>query len=160
MAIQILKATTAARIVAVDTREEALALGTSYGADVTILSGPDAAADIRAASGRRGADVVLDFVGSDATVALAAAVARQLGDITIVGIAGGTLPVSFFSVPYEASIQTTYWGFRSELVEILDLAARGLVRPAVTTFSLDQAMDAYHALETGQFEGRLVVQPG
>jgi len=51
----------------------------------------------------------------------------MLGDVTIVGIAGGTLPVSFFSVPYEVSIQTTYWGTRPELVEVLDLAARGLI---------------------------------
>jgi propanol-preferring alcohol dehydrogenase len=159
MAVQILKATSAARIVAVDTREDALALATSCGADVTVVSGPDAAAAIRAASGRRGSDVVLDFVGSDATLALAAAVARPLGDITIVGIAGGTLPVSFFSLPYEVSIQTTYWGFRSELIEMLDLAARGLVKPAVTTFALDDAMDAYRAMETGKFQGRLVVDP-
>jgi propanol-preferring alcohol dehydrogenase len=159
MAVQILKATTASRVIAVDAREEALALATGYGADVTVLSGPDAAAEIRAAAGRRGSDVVLDFVGSDATLALAAAVARPLGDLTIVGIAGGTLPVSFFSLPYEVSIQTTYWGFRSELVEMLDLAARGLVKPTVTTFALDDAMDAYRAMEAGKFEGRLVVEP-
>jgi propanol-preferring alcohol dehydrogenase len=159
MAVQILEATSAARVIAVDTREEALALAAGYGADLTVLSGPDAVREIRAASGRHGSDVVLDFVGSDATLALAVAVARQLGDITIVGIAGGTLPVSFLSVPYEVSIQTTYWGFRSELVEVLDLAARGLVTPTVTTFALDAAMDAYRAIEAGQFEGRLVVEP-
>jgi propanol-preferring alcohol dehydrogenase len=159
MAVQILKATSATRIIAVDTRKEALALATAHGADVTVLSGPNAAAEIRAASGRRGSDVVLDFVGSDATMALAAAIARPLGDITIVGIAGGTLPVSFFGLPYEVSIQTTYWGFRSELVELLDLAARGLVTPTVTTFALDDAMDAYRAMEAGKFEGRLVVEP-
>ena len=49
----------------------------------------------------------LDFVGSDSTLALGVASARQLGDLTIVGIAGGTVPVSFFTVPYELSIQTT-----------------------------------------------------
>jgi propanol-preferring alcohol dehydrogenase len=159
LAVQIVKATTAARVIAVDTRKEALALAASCGADITVLSGPGAVAEIRAASGRRGADVVLDFVGSDATMALGAGVARPLGDLTIVGIAGGTLPVSFLSVPYEVSIQTTYWGFRDELVEILDLAARGLVKPMVTTYGFDAAMDAYRAMEAGEFEGRLVVQP-
>ena len=73
--------------------------------------------------------------------------------------AGGTLPVSFFSVPYEVSIQTTYWGSRPELVEVLDLGARGLVRPKVTTFNLDTAMDAYMAMEAGRLEGRAVVVP-
>ena len=83
----------------------------------------------------------------------------MLGDLTIVGIAGGTLPVSFFSVPYEVSIQTTYWGSRPELIEVLDLAARGLLRPKVTTFTLDTAMDAYTALEAGRLEGRAVIVP-
>jgi alcohol dehydrogenase, propanol-preferring len=102
---------------------------------------------------------VLDFVGSADTLALGAAVVRILGDLTIIGIAGGALPVSFFSVPYEASVQTTYWGSRPELTEFLDLAARGLLRPVVTTFSLDQAPAAYHRLEARQLEGRAVIVP-
>jgi alcohol dehydrogenase, propanol-preferring len=82
-----------------------------------------------------------------------------LGDLTIVGIAGGTLPLSFFSIAYEVSVQTTYWGSRPELAEVLDLAARGLVRPELTTFSLDQAADAYRQLEARQLEGRAVIVP-
>jgi len=159
LCVQILKATTATRIIAVDTREEALALATKCGADRTVVSGPDATAEIRAATGGRGADVVLDFVGSESTLALGASVTRMLGDLTIVGIAGGTLPVSFFSVPYEVSIQTTYWGTRPELVEVLDLGGRGLLRPEIATFDLDTAMDAYRAMEAGQLKGRAVVVP-
>ncbi len=159
LAIEILKATTAARVIAVDTRDEALALATSCGADLTFTPEADLADEIRAATGGRGADVVLDFVGSESTLALGAAATRTLGDLTIVGIAGGTLPVSFFSVPYEVSIQTTYWGSRPELTEVLDLGARGLVHPKVTTFNLDTAMDAYMAMEEGRLEGRAVVVP-
>jgi alcohol dehydrogenase, propanol-preferring len=159
MAIQVLKATTAARIVAVDTREEALALAETYGADISIPSGSDTASEIRAYTSGIGADVVLDFVGSKSTLSLGAAAARLLGDLTIVGLAGGTLPVSFFSVPYELSIQTAYWGSRPELVEVLDLGARGLVRPKIATFSLENALEAYKALEAGRLEGRAVVVP-
>ena len=101
----------------------------------------------------------LDFVGSDSTLALGVASARQLGDLTIVGIAGGTVPVSFFTVPYELSIQTTYWGTRTELVEVLNLAARGLVRPEITTFTLDEAPDLYRRLRDGRIAGRAVVTP-
>jgi propanol-preferring alcohol dehydrogenase len=82
-----------------------------------------------------------------------------MGDLTIVGIAGGTLPVSFFSVPYEVSIQSTYWGSRPELVEVLDLASRGLLHPIVTEFSLDTAMEAYRLMESGRLEGRAVIVP-
>ena len=160
MGVQILKATTAARVIAVDTRPEALDLARGFGADLAVEGGAQAAGQIRDATpGGRGADVVLDFVGSDATLALGAAVVRQLGDLTIVGIAGGTLPVSFFSVPYEVSIQTTYWGTRSELVEVLDLAARELIRPHITTFPLDDAAAAYRQLASGKISGRAVIVP-
>ena len=103
---------------------------------------------------------MLDFVGTDDTLALGVAAARMLGDLTLVGIAGGSLPVSFFSVPYELSIQSTYWGSRPELIEVLDLGARGLLRPTITTVPLDQAVEAYRRMEAGTVEGRTVVIPG
>jgi len=159
LAVQILKATTAAAIIAVDTRTEALDLALKNGADHAFPSDDRAAASIRDATGGRGADVILDFVGVDATLAMAAAAARTVGDVTIVGIGGGTLPLSFFSVPYEVSLQTTYWGTRPELIEVLDLAARGLLRPETVRFPLDRAADAYHQMETGGFTGRAVIVP-
>lgn len=159
LAVQILQATSAARIVAVDTKPEALALAADSGADLTVRPVDGAAADIRGFTGGRGADVVLDFVGSDDTIALGAAVGRSLGDLTVVGLAGGSLRFSFFSVPYELSLQTTYWGSRPELIEVLELAARGVLRPTVTTVSLEQALDAYRRLEDGTAVGRQVVVP-
>jgi propanol-preferring alcohol dehydrogenase len=159
LGIQILKAVSAARVVAVDVKPEALSLASEIGADLVFVPGPDTETEIRTATRGLGADLVLDFVGSDVTLAMAAAVARPLGDLTIVGIAGGTLAVSFFSLPYEVSIQTTYWGSRPELIEVLDLGARGLLRPTITTFPLDQATDAYAALKEGKLRGRAVVLP-
>ncbi|SCF26388.1 NAD(P)-dependent alcohol dehydrogenase [Micromonospora chokoriensis] len=157
--VQILKATTAARVLAVDNRPEALRLAEECGADRTISSGPGAAEEIRQATGGRGADVVLDFVGTDATLALGVATARTVGDLTIVGLGGGTLAVSFFSVPYEVSIATTYWGSRPELVEVLDLGARGLIRPTTTHFALQDALDAYRQMRDGTLQGRAVIVP-
>ena len=43
-----------------------------------MTSGPTAAEEIRDATGGRGADVVLDFVGTDATLALGVAAARTV----------------------------------------------------------------------------------
>ncbi len=103
--------------------------------------------------------MVLDFVGADATLRLGVAAARTVGDLTIVGLGGGSLSVGFFSVPYEVSIQTTYWGSRPELLEVLDLGARGLVRPKTTTFGLDEAMRAYRMMQDGSLEGRAVIVP-
>ena len=153
------EAVTAARVVAVDPRQEARTLAADSGADVVLEPGPDLVEQIRELAHGRGADVVLDMVGSDETLASAAAATRQLGDLTIVGIAGGTLPVSFFGLPYEVSVQTTYWGNRAELVEVLDLAARGLLRPEITTFPLEEAAAVYAALAAGNVAGRAVVVP-
>jgi propanol-preferring alcohol dehydrogenase len=159
LAVQVLKTTTAARIVAVDSKPEALALARAHGADVTVAAGDAAAGEIRDATGGRGADVVLDLVGSASTLALGAAVARQLGDVTLVGIAGGSFAFSFLSQAYEVSLQTTYWGSRPELVEVLDLGARGLLQPEVTRVSLEEAVDAYRHLADGKIQGRVVVVP-
>lgn len=160
MGVQILKAMSAARIIAVDLRPEALELAEEHGADLTFISGENTAEEVRKATpSGRGADVVLDFVGADATLAMGAAMARQMGDLTIVGIGGGSLPVSFFSVPYEVSIQTTYWGSRPELAEVLDLGARGLIGSEISTYSLDDASQAYQDLKDGKIAGRAVVVP-
>ncbi|MEZ5185092.1 MAG: NAD(P)-dependent alcohol dehydrogenase [Candidatus Nanopelagicales bacterium] len=159
MAVQIIKNTTGARVVAVDQNEGALELARSMGADETMLSSAETAEAIKSLTGGVGADVVLDCVGNDATLALAAGSVAVLGDLTVVGIGGGTLPVNFFSLPYETSLQTTYWGARGELREVFDLAARGLLTPKSTVYSLDDAMQAYHDLEAGTVSGRAVIVP-
>ena len=159
LGVQILRATTAARVVAIDPRESARDLAKRVGADSVAAPGEEAVEAIREVSDGLGADVVLDFVGSDETLALAVAAARQLADITIVGIAGGTLPVSFFGLPYEVSVQTTYWGNRAELVDVLDLASRGLLHAETTRFPLDQAVHAYEQLHIGAVDGRAVITP-
>jgi propanol-preferring alcohol dehydrogenase len=159
MAVQIIKQTTGARVIAVDQSEDALAIATDVGADETLLSGEDTAETVQGLTAGTGADVVIDCVGNDATLAIASASVAVLGDLTIVGIGGGTLPVSFFSVPYEATVATTYWGSHSELREVFDMAARGLLAPVSTTYRLDQAPQAYADLESGAIHGRAVIVP-
>lgn len=159
MALQLVKATTAATLIAVDNRPEALELATRVGADHVVTSDDQAATAIRELTGGRGADVLLDCVGAQATIELARSAARPLGDATIIGIAGGSVPLTFFSQPYEVSIQTTYWGSRPELAELLDLAARGQVHVESTTYALDDAPQAYRDLAEGKVRGRAVVVP-
>jgi propanol-preferring alcohol dehydrogenase len=159
LGIQVLHATTAARIIAVDPRESARDLAKRSGADLVLAPGDALAATVREATGGIGADVVLDFVGSDETLLSAAAMVRQLGDLTLVGLGGGTLPVSFFSPPYEVSVQSTYWGNRHELVEVLDLASRGLLHAEVRVFGLEEVVTAYELLAAGAIDGRAVIAP-
>ena len=159
MAVQIIRATTAAQVIAVDNRDEPLALASRMGAHHVVLSDDHAADTVREITGGRGADVVLDFVGSTSTLEIARASARMLGDVTIVGLAGGSVPLSFFSQPYEVSIQTTYWGSRPELEELITLAARGLIHVEHSVYKLDNAVQAYRDLKAGTVKGRAVVIP-
>ena len=159
MAVQILRATSATRVVAVDPRPEARELARTRGADDVLDSGEDTAAAIRDITGGHGADVVLDMVGSEATLALAAASVSVDAHIVIVGIAGGTLPVSFLSLPYGIRVSTTYWGTRPELHAVLALAARGDLVAETTEWPLSRATEAYAALRAGHVTGRAVIVP-
>ncbi|MFF8507212.1 NAD(P)-dependent alcohol dehydrogenase [Streptomyces sp. NPDC015492] len=159
VAVQILRAITAARVVALDVTEEKLALARAVGAHETVLSDAGAAAAVRALTGGRGAEVVLDFVGAPPTVTAAGAMVAIEGDVTIVGLGGGTLPVGFGSLPYEVSVTSPYWGTRAELVEVLDLARAGAIDVHTETYGLDDAPKAYERLHAGRVEGRAVILP-
>lgn len=159
MGIQILRALTGATIIAVDQRADALAVASAAGADHIVESDDTAAVQIRDLTAGIGADVVIDFVGIDATMALAAASVRPLGHLTVVGIGGGTLPVGFFSMPYEASVATTYWGSIPELMDVITLAQAGKIAAEVTRFGLSDALSAYHQLSAGTLTGRAVIEP-
>jgi alcohol dehydrogenase, propanol-preferring len=159
MAIQLLRALSPATIVAVDASEEKLALAREVGADHLVHAGDDAAAQVRAHTGGRGAELVLDHVGADDTLALAAAVAAVRGTITVIGIALGTFPFSFISLPYECMIGSTYWGSAVELMEVLALGAQGRIAAHVERFPLDGALDAYDRMRAGTLRGRAVIVP-
>ena len=160
VAVQLLKLLSAARVIAIDVKQEALELARSCGADALVESGEMAAERVRELTAGRGAEVILDFVGSNETLATAARAVRPLGDITIVGVAGVTLDYRFVGVAYEASVQSSYSGTRAELVEVLDLAARGLIRVETTLYPLAEALTAYGDLSEGRLVGRAVIVPG
>lgn len=159
LGVQILRALTASRIIAVDMRKDALALAERGGADNTLQPGDSAAGEIRELTKGLGADVVIDFVGADATIALATAVARPYSDVTVVGIGGGSYPFSFFTLPYEVNMATTYWGSRPELMEVLELARAGHITTEVQRFSLEEGPAVYERLAAGDITGRAVVTP-
>ena len=132
----------------------------TMGAAHAVAPGDDAVASITALTRGRGAEATIDLVGSDETSALGAAVTRSTGHLTIVGIAGGGLPVSFFSPAYEVSVASTYWGTLPELVEVIELARSGHIAAHIERRPLDAAAEAYSALRAGDVEGRVVVVPG
>jgi D-arabinose 1-dehydrogenase-like Zn-dependent alcohol dehydrogenase len=107
----------------------------------------------------QGAQLVLDIVGVNSTLRMAAQVARMRGDLTIVGLGGGALPVNFFSPPHECSVASTYWGFIPELMEVVTLAQAGKIQMLVEHFPLERAGEAYQLLREGRSQGRAVITP-
>ncbi|MFG2472224.1 NAD(P)-dependent alcohol dehydrogenase [Streptomyces canus] len=159
VAIQLLRALTPARVIALDVNEDKLRLAKEVGAHETVLSDAGAAAAVRTLTGGLGAEAVFDFVGAEPTLRTAGALAAVEGDVTIVGIGGGALPVGFGSLPFEVSVAAPYWGSRSELIEVLNLARSGAVSVHTETYFLDEAPLAYERLHTGKVNGRAVILP-
>jgi propanol-preferring alcohol dehydrogenase len=157
--IQILKALSGAQIIALDVNDEKLELATHVGADHVLISDDTAADRIREITGGLGADAVFDFVGAAPTIALATSVAASEADVTIVGIGGGTAQVGFGSIAYDAAVRVPYWGSRSELIEVLELARSGRVSVETQRYSLDDGPKAYEALAAGTVRGRAVIVP-
>jgi len=157
--IQILRALSGATVIALDVNQEKLDLAKAVGAHHTMLSNQDAVSAVRDLTGGRGANAVFDFVGVQPTVDLAGAMAATEGDVTIVGIGGGALAVGFGRIAYDVAVRTPYWGSRSELIEVLDLARAGSIEVEIETYSLDEAPKAYERLHEGKIRGRAVILP-
>lgn len=157
--IQILRAITGATIIALDVNEEKLALATEVGAHHALLSDASAVDAVKDLTNGAGASAVFDFAGFQSSVDLAGAVAGTEADVTIVGIGGGALRVGFGSVAYDVAVRSPYWGSRSELIEVLDLARAGKVSVETEVYSLDEGPTAYQRLHDGTVRGRAIVVP-
>lgn len=160
MAVQCIKALSPqTHIFAIDSAADKRAAALAMGADDALAPGAETIAHIKAATNGQGAHLVLDVVGADDTLQMAAALGRTLGDITIVGLAGGALPVNFYTVPHECSVCSPYWGSSGELAEVVALAQAGKLRLNTQRFALSDATNAYALLESGKIAGRAVITP-
>jgi propanol-preferring alcohol dehydrogenase len=160
MAIQILRAITAVRIVAVDVSDAKLALARDLGADETVRSDGEAGARLRELLHGGLADAVFDFAGVQASIDLGRRLVRPDGVYSIVGLGGGTLPFTQGKIAWGARVSTPFYGSIGELREVIGLAARGRLGAHATRFPLARAADAYRAMHDGTLEGRAVIVPG
>jgi propanol-preferring alcohol dehydrogenase len=160
MAIQILRTLSGATtIIAVDTSTDKLEIARKVGADEVVLSGNSAAKRIKDMTHGLGAELILDFVSINPTLALAAEVARVMGHLTIVGLGSAAVPVNFKGPAQECSVASTYWGTIPELMEVISLAQAGKIKMLVEHFPLERADEAYHLLHDGKIQGRAVITP-
>jgi len=158
-AVQYLKLFSGARVVAVDVAPHRLELARSFGADVVIQVDDDVDARVAAEMGSGGAEGVFDFVGSDATMALALTNAATLSTAALVGAAGGTARVSWESVRREVDVFIPQGGTMSDLAEVVALAEQGRLHMVDETFAFDEVPAAYERLREGDLRGRAVVLP-
>ena len=159
MAVQLVRALSPAEVIAVDVDAAKLEHALEVGATATVQAGEGAAERIRELTHGRGAALVLDCVGNDATLALDAASVAAGGSIMVIGVAGGTLQVTFGALPFDTPITYPYWGSTIELAEVLDLARTGAIHAHVEHFPLDRAPDAYDRMREGTLTGRAVITP-
>jgi alcohol dehydrogenase, propanol-preferring len=159
VAVQILRALTSCRIVAVDRREQALELAARDGAHATLAADGLTARAARRAAGGRGAALVIDCVGVEQTLELAAGIVAPGGHVSILGVGGGTFPMRFGAVPFETSVVLSNWGTRAELADVVALARAGAIHVDVERVRLADVPAAYERLAAGAVSGRLVAVP-
>jgi propanol-preferring alcohol dehydrogenase len=173
VAVQLLAALTSTRVVAVDVRPEALELARAAGAAEAVLAeaptpggaragaavGDAVGDELRRAVAPGGAGLVIDCVGSAATLALAGKVVAPGGHVAIIGMLGETFPMRRGGVPMETTVVISNWGTRAELYEVVALARAGAIRLEVEPVALSDVVAAYERLERGEVRGRVVAAP-
>lgn len=159
--VQILRARSAARIVAVDPDPARRDLAVRYGADEVLDGvGEGTGAELRKILGPDGADAVLDVVGIDATIACGVRALAPGGAFGLIGAAGGTLRKPWYgSLPRDGELFTFQGSDLADARDVLDLAEAGQIVVDTVPFALDDIADAYAALEAGGLAGRIVVRP-
>lgn len=161
MAIQLLRVLAPVTIVAADVDDAKLAQAKGLGADHVVNNRDvaEAAERIRTIVGPRGAALVLDCAGVQATFDLGAQLLGRNSVWTVVGLGGGHHDFHHGSTPYGTTLSLPYWGSRVELMEVIAMARDGRIHAETTEFPLDQAVEVYAKLKAGRITGRAVLVP-
>jgi alcohol dehydrogenase, propanol-preferring len=160
MAVQILRALTGTTVIALDLSDQKLELAKEVGAHHAFKSTDnDVVEQVRKLTGNIGASAVFDCVGATATAEMSGKLVRPEGDIHLIGVGGGALPVGFGTIAYDATVRAPYWGSRLELMEVVELAKSGQIKVEYEKFSLDDGPLAYERLHKGDLRGRAVLVP-
>ncbi len=161
-AVQLLRVLGPAHVVAVDTNPKRLDFARELGAHRTLAGvGASTTQELLDLTGGQGAEVVLDFVGTDETIAAGIAAVRRVGAFGLIGAGGGALGRPwYFSLPREAEIFSFQGSTIAHAHEVIALAEQGLIRSEIDVFPLSRVAEAYARLESGELRGRAVVTPG
>ena len=162
MAIQLAKAVTGSRIIAMDLDDAKLNEAKQNGAANTINSKKeDPVKTVMELTDNMGADAVIDFVNASKTVETDMQLLRRRAKVVLVGLFGGELKLSLVTMPTRAyRIIGSYTGSITNMIELVSLAKRGVIRPIISNrFKLNQATEALTMLKNGKILGRGIINP-
>ena len=159
-AVQVAKNVIGARVIATTSSEEKARMTRDLGADEVIdYTQEDVAARIKELTGRRGVNVVLDHVGTDAW-AYAMPSLAQGGRYGICGVTSGyksELQMGLLFLKNQ-TVFGSFMGRMADLPRIVEMAGRGVIKGVVhQTFPLEEAAKAHEAMEGRGFFGKLVL---
>ena len=157
--IQVLAALCAAEIIVVDRSDIALQLAKECGAHHLVKADGNELARVLELTRGKGAEAVIDFVGEGDAVATGLAMTRHAGSYYIVGYGGKIVLPTIDMVTSEKSIVGNLIGTYPELVELMALADRSLVRLKTREYKLKDANQALLDLHHGEIKGRAVLIP-
>lgn len=160
MAIQLTKAITGAKVIALDIDNNKLQTAKKNGADIIVNSkNEDAVKAVMESTDKMGADAVIDFVNASKTVELDMQMLRRRAKVVLVGFFGGELQLSLVTMPTRAyKLIGSYTGNLTDLLELVSLAKRGIIKPLISDrFKLSQATEALSKLKEGKIVGRAVI---
>jgi 2-desacetyl-2-hydroxyethyl bacteriochlorophyllide A dehydrogenase len=153
----------AGRVLGVDLVPERRAHAATLG--IEPVDGDDPKAGVQELTGGKGADVVLEAVGADATIVLSVALAGVAGRVSIVGVnQSKALPMPIvFAQLKELEISIGLCSVQRELPALLKLVAAGRIDPeAVVThrMALGEGPDAYELFATrSDGVGKVLLDP-
>jgi len=148
-----------ARVIAVSRSAARRAKAVALGADVVLDGVTPVAEEVRARTHGEGADVVFELAGVNATMGQAMNALRRRGRLVFVGYSADHLTVSPLQLVIgEFAVTASVGNTFEELIQAVDLAASGKIRPVIDRrVSLEELPAALDSLRRGEIVGRAVV---
>ena len=156
IALQLVRELGSSSVIAIDTDERRRRLAAELGAD-DVVGSPEV---VRELTDGRGADLVLDFVGTDQPHADSVAMLARGGTYSVIGY-GGTISVPSGALAgNEHAVVGNLVGTWVDLWELLQLHAAGRIVLKTEVHPLGDVNDVLARLRGGEVTGRAVLVPG
>lgn len=164
LVIQALRLARCSTVIAVDLNEHRLELARSLGADVTLLAdGVDVPAEVRKLTDGRGADIVMEVVGSSATLQTSVHCLRKGGSLTLVGNIAPEVSFPLQAVVTRELSLLGSCGSSGEYPRCIELMSQQSIRvePLITaTATLEEGPAWFERLYQGEPETlKVILQP-